>query len=234
MHCRIKTCHATFVFALQPRSGFWKPNEYLEHASECFGQVVPAPGASPTNRRINHNEACAPAYTAQQVARFILEEAFNDPNINSKTIAALVRSKGIYRRQPPYMHYRAIRKELLRHLSISRAGNTASLEGYAHLLKECAHHMELNIMTGLDMKSKRIKAATHISRQCQKAKSLPKEATFQEEMMDISDINDDSRCFGFFVSHVHRGAHLSHWSCNNHCLCSAPRRGGATKLRNHI
>ena len=93
MRCRVKTCHATLVFDLQPRSGFWKLNKYFEHANECFGQVVPAPGASPTNRRKNHNKACAPAYTAQQIARCILEEASCEPNINSKTIAALVKAR---------------------------------------------------------------------------------------------------------------------------------------------
>lgn len=196
---------------------------------------MPAPRASPTNQHRNHNNACAPAHTAQQVARCISEKASNEPNIKSKTIAALVRSKGIYRRQPPYTHYRTIRKELIRHLSISRTVNMSSFEGYAQLLKECGHQVELIIMTGLDMKAQRIKSAIHIFRQCQKAMSLPKEAIFQAEMVGISDINDDS-CYywGFFVCPVHRRAHLSHWSCNDHCRCSTLQRDGSTKLRNHI
>ena len=89
MRCRVQTCHATFVFDLQPCSGFWKLNKHLEHANECFGQVVPAPGASPPNWRRSHNKACARAYTARQVARCISEEASNAASINSKTMPLL-------------------------------------------------------------------------------------------------------------------------------------------------
>ena len=65
-------------------------------------------------------------------------------------------------------------------------------------------------MTGLDMKSQHIKSARHIFRQCQKAKSLPKEATFQAEMMDINDINDDSRYNGGFVFVPSIAEHICH------------------------
>ena len=118
MFCGVEICRAAFVFDLQPCNGTWKLNKYVEHTKECFGQLVHTPGASSSSNS-RSEERCAPAYSAQQVARCILEEAAKEPNVNRKTSAALVKEKYIYRRQPPFTHYRTIRKELFRHLPTS-------------------------------------------------------------------------------------------------------------------
>ena len=194
---------------------------------------MPASGASPTSRRKNHNKVRSPAYNAQQLAPCILEDASNEANINSMTIAPLAKIKGTYRRQPPYTQYRTVRKELYHYLSIPRAVNIASLERYAGLLKESGHHVELIIMSKPEMKPQRIKSARHKFRQCQKAKSLPKEATFQEEIVDVSDLNDDSCLWGLCLSRQSRSTSAT-------VVVKRPQKmqrtatGGTKKLRDHI
>ena len=147
-----------FVFDLQPKSGNWKLNKYLQHGNCCFGQQVLVPGSSPTRRR-GEAKFCAPAYTAQQVARAILKETCNEPNINTMTIAAIAKAKGSYLCQPPYNHYRTIRREFLRHLCTSRAVNMAALDGYAHLLHDVGHKVDTVIIGGKEMREQRDEGA---------------------------------------------------------------------------
>ena len=135
--------------------------------------------------------------------------ASNEANIKSTTTAALVEIRSIYRRQPPYTQYSTVQEELQRHLSISRAVNIASLQGYAKLLEESDYHVELTIMSRPERKTQRINSARHIFRQYKKDKSLPKEASFQDEMVYVSDINNDSWYYGgVCVCPIIRGAHL--------------------------
>lgn len=54
-------------------------------------------------------------------------------------------------------------------------------------------------MTGIEMKNVRIKSAKHIFEQCKKSKSIPKEALFDQNVVDLSDIEDISRYYGGFI-----------------------------------
>lgn len=210
MKCRVSSCDSTFVFDWQPKSGSWKLNKYREHINECFGQQVPLAGSSPNTRgRLGPSQQyCAPAYTAQQVARAILEETCNMPNINSKTIASIVKAKGIYHRQPPYTHYRAIRRELMRHLTTSRAVNMAALDGYTKILEDVGHKAKVYIFNGLEMKEQRLKAARHIFSRCKKEKSIPEEEVFNADVVDCSDINEQDRYYGGFIFVPSIAAHI--------------------------
>ena len=233
MKCRVKTCNATLVFDLQPKNGNWKLNKYLQHSNDCFGQQVPVAGSSPTRRR-TEEQFCAPAYTAQQVARAVIEETCNEPNINTKTISAIVKAKGIYLRQPPVTHYRAIRRELLRHLCTSRAVNMAALDGYAQLLRDMGHKVDVIIINGLEMKQQRLKAAKHIFAQCKKAKSIPDDEVFNEDVVDYSDIDDNGRYYGGFVfvpsvaSHICATGRMTASADAAHCDGIGPQSYGTT------
>lgn len=50
-------------------------------------------------------------------------------------------------------------------------------------------------MDGKTMKETRIKAARHIVKQCQKVKTIPNDAMFDADMVDLSDILDDDRYY---------------------------------------
>ena len=137
-----------------------------------------------------------PAYTPLQVARPIQSEATSNPNISAKTIAALVRAMQIYKRQPPDSHYLSVRVELLRHMDASQAVDMASMEGYAELLRNCGPTVRIFIVDGSEMKQQRIRSAKHIFHQCKKAKNMPEDAKFNEEVIDMSDIAEDGRSYG--------------------------------------
>lgn len=70
-------------------------------------------------------------YTPNQIARILINEMEQDPDIPTRRFMELVNSKGIYQRQPPYHHFRDVRVELNRQLNVSRALDMASLDGYA-------------------------------------------------------------------------------------------------------
>lgn len=200
MKCRQENILASFVFDWQPRSGHWKLNKYLQRSNGRFGQAVPLPGSSPISRgKVRGTQYCAPAYTARQVARAILEEACDIPNINSWAIAAIVKAKRIYIRHPPYSHYRAIRRELMRHLATSRAVKMAALGGYTQLLRDVGHKVKVFTLNGAEMKEQRIKAAHHIFQQCKSARSVPAEMEFDCEVVDCSDIEEGGKYYSGFI-----------------------------------
>lgn len=196
MSCKMDNCHATMVFDWQPRSGLWKLNKFVEHTNECGGQACTndglAQGAGPAR-------ACSPAYLPCQIARAVLaEEGTPDPNITSKHIARIINAKGVYSRKPSMAHYRSVRREVLRHMAASRAVDMASMQGYIDLLVSCGHRATLIVMTGVQMKATRLKAAKYIFDQKKKILAIPKEATFNEEAVDMSDIEDCGRYYGGF------------------------------------
>lgn len=188
MKCRRSECGARIVFDWQPRSGLWKLNKFLEHCNECYGHGLPSNSAGRTN-------ACAAAYTPRQVARAVLEEASSEPNISAAKIAQLVKAKDIYRRQPPMSHFRSVRVEILKHMAASRSVDMAAMDGYADVLRSCGHTVHIYNMDGKSMKETRVKAARHIFNQCQKGKTIPKDAVFNEDVVDVSDIIDDGRYY---------------------------------------
>ncbi|PXF40085.1 hypothetical protein BWQ96_10211 [Gracilariopsis chorda] len=46
------------------------------------------------------------------------------------------------------------------------------------------------------MKEQRVKAAQHIFKQCKTAKTLPSDATFDRDVVDMTDISDEGRYYG--------------------------------------
>lgn len=191
MKCRRKECTSTFVFDWQPRTGLWKLNKFIEHSDGCGGQRVGTDEDTSFEKKY-----CTPAYTPLQVSRAVLGEASSDPNITAAKIGCLVRAKQIYKRQPPDSHYRSVRLDILRHMTASRAVDMAALEGYAELLRSCGHTVRIFIIDGVEMKAQRVKAAQHIFKQCKKGKSIPADAVFSEDALDMSDISDTGKYYG--------------------------------------
>ena len=203
MRCRNKECSATLAFKLQPSSGLCKLKSYTEHNNECLGQSIPS-----LNCDTSASKLCSPSYTVRQVARAIISEATETETLNSKTIRALVRAKEIYKREPPVSHYRAIRREIPRILSAGRAVQMAAMEGYMKLLEGCGHVCTLDVISGVEMKSVRVKAAKHIFQQCKKGKTIPADAVFNEESVNVDDIKDNELYYAGFSFVPSTAAHM--------------------------
>lgn len=71
----------------------------------------------------------------------------------------------------------------------------AVLEGYAQLLSKCGHTVRVVITNAADMKLQRRKAARHVTPlfQHKEGKEIPTHAVFNDELVDLSDIDDSSR-----------------------------------------
>ncbi|PXF49623.1 hypothetical protein BWQ96_00501 [Gracilariopsis chorda] len=225
-----KECSAKVAFDWQPRNNMWKLNKFAGHSIKCFGQDMPSAASGISHAR--NAKQCTAAYTAHQVARTILENAAEDPKISVKSIASLVKAKGIYQRQPPYTHYRAIRRELQRHLTVSRAVGMAALDGYAALLRQQGHMAWIDICDGVEMKALRVKVAKHIFKQTVKGGALPKESVFDLGMVDVSDITDDGMYYSGFVfllstaQHFCQKARLITAADTTHCEEIGPQSYG--------
>lgn len=122
-----------------------------------------------------------------------MEEASAEPNISATKIVQLVKAKHLYLRQPSMAHFRAVRVEIQKRMAATRAVDMAALEGYAELFRSCGHTVRTITVDGSAMKETRVKAARNIFNQCQKGKTIPKDAVFNESVFDLSDIEDDGR-----------------------------------------
>lgn len=108
MVCRKHDRSATTVFDWQPRHSRWKLNKYIQHQNECLGQT-----RDPTDME-NGEKFCKLADTSNQVARALLHEFSGNPDMKTSEDAVMVNAKSIYRHQPSYQHYRAVRRDLVR------------------------------------------------------------------------------------------------------------------------
>lgn len=158
--CRNGQCTAVLHFDWQPRYNVWKLNNIIEHKNECFGLSLPR-----MSETAEEPKFCSSAYTANQVVRALLDDICKDSDMKSSQIASLVKAKGLYRREPPFRHYRSVRRELLRYISAYRAVNMAALEGYISQLREQGHLVNVFIENGVEMKPIRIKASRFIYNQ---------------------------------------------------------------------
>lgn len=70
----------------------------------------------------------------------------------------------------------------------------AALEGYADLLRGVGNRVDVFICSAEEMKAQRMKAARYIFEQCKKGNDIPKDATFNSEDVDVSDI-EQGRCY---------------------------------------
>lgn len=226
--CRDTSCAATMQFDRQPRSGNWKLNKMVDHSNECLGQR--------TDGQVQTNAAqfCAPAYTANQVARAIISDTDNDPAITTRTVQALVLAKGIYNRQPSPAHYRAVRLELQRRFYANRAVDMAAMAGYRTLLENSGHTVRLVTLNGDEMKKTRLKAARHIHDQSKKCRSIPIDAQFNPDTVDVADICDEGLYYGGFVftpsiaSHMCKEGRLTMAADAAHCEGVGPQSYGTT------
>lgn len=166
MKCKRGSCYATTVFGWQPGTGLWKLNRFLEHEVECYGEDM----SIGTSASALSPRRCYSAYTPHQIARAIMVEAAEDPNLRSRAIIALVKAKEIYRRQLPLSHYRSVRKEILRHMDASRAVEMAATDGYISVIKSVSHSVQTFTLIGVEMKYTLTKAAKYTFRTVQKDK----------------------------------------------------------------
>lgn len=163
-----------------------------------------------------------------------MDETSNGPDLNSKLIESFLRAKQIYKRQPPTRHYRSIKREILRYMCASRAVQMAAMEDHLELLRKCGHYAELVIVSGIEMKLIRIKAAKHIFEQCKKSGTLPKDAKFVDSVVDLSDIEDNNRYYGGFIfipsiaSHFCIHGRMTSSADAAHCEGKGPQSYGTT------
>ena len=75
----------------------------------------------------------------------------------------------------------------------------AAMEGYMDLLNNAGHKCTLSIISGIEMKKTRVKAAKHIFQQCKKGKIIPANAVFDKKLVDVSDIGYEARYYEGFT-----------------------------------
>lgn len=224
MTCRTKQCPATMRFNRQPRSGMWKLNEAVIHRDECIGNIENGSGA----------QYCAAAYTAKQMCRLLQCQLRTNPNISTREIATIIKAKQIYRRQPSQRHYRAVRAELMAHMTKSRAVQMAAMGGYMRLLRDLGHTAHLLEMTGVEMKAVRVKSAKFIFEQSKKAGLLPEHAKFDADCVVLDDISDASMYYAGFVFVPNIARHMcdtGRKTCSAdaaHCQGVGPQSYGTT------
>ncbi|CAN8065712.1 unnamed protein product [Agarophyton chilense] len=84
-------------------------------------------------------------------------------------------------------------------MTATRAVDMAALEGFTQLLRDCGHTVKMFIISGVEMKRQRLKAADFIFKQCQKTKKIDKDSVFDRDVVEISDIKDTDRYHGGFL-----------------------------------
>lgn len=159
--------------------------------SACLGQEV----ESDTNSTRN----CTPAYTAKQVARLVLPELKENPSLTTKFIISIVTAKQIYTRQPGLRHFSAVKSEISRMMTASRLEEMATMEGYAVLLEELGHFVEIFTCSAEEIRQTRVKAARFIFRKLKKGGFVPEEASFDHRVVNCSDIVDGRKYYSGFV-----------------------------------
>lgn len=106
-----------------------------------------------------------------------------------------IKNLGIYSKQFPLHHGRAVLRVLRVKMTCVRAVEMDSLEGYADLLRREGHEVEIIIMKGMEMPIKRWKLAEFIFRQNQRSGAIEREDTFDEDVVDVSEIVENHRYY---------------------------------------
>ena len=224
--CRERHCKAKLWVLRNPGTGLWRLREFKGHLSACSGKVV--------SRDENSGGNCVPAYTAKQVARMILPELRGNPSLTTKFIVLIVNAKQIYSRQPGLRHFCAIKTELSRMMAANRLEEMASMEGYALLLRELSHYVEILTCSADEMREIRVKAARFIFCQLKKGGLLPEEEKFDHRIVQCADIVDGRRYYSGFVfvpniaSHFCRYGRATTAADAAHCQECGPQSYGTT------
>lgn len=80
---------------------------------------------------------------------------------------------------------------------MSRTVDVAALPGYAQLLQNDGHIVNIYIIDGFEMKQQRIKASQFIDAQLNQSSKV--EVDFDEGSLHLSDIYDSSKHYGGFL-----------------------------------
>lgn len=91
----------------------------------------------------------------------------------------------------------------MRHMAAFGTVHRTSLEINAELLVLNGHTVRVFIIDGVIMKAKRVKAEKHIFEQCKEGNTISFDASFNQDVVDISNIDESGRYYGvlLFVSH---------------------------------
>lgn len=205
INCQRKDCKVGIKFQRSNRTEVWNMIRFSDHVKCCRGWEIFDTNGTENGLETNVSSTdkyCVPAYTAKQVARCVISELNHNPYIHTKTIASIIRSKGIYSRQTFPRHHRAVGNKLLLVMKDRRAEDIATLQGYARLLNEVGHTTKIMDCSSARMREIRVEAAKHIYKQMQKAGSVPTDEPFDVSIVDTSDIADGRRyyCGLLFVS----------------------------------
>ena len=209
-----------------PGTGIWRLREFKGHLPACSGKIV--------SRDENSMGNCAPAYTAKQVARMILPELRGKSSVTTKFIVSIVNAKQIYTRQPGLRHFHAIKTELSRMMAAGTPEEMASVEGYALLLRELGHYVEIFTCSADEMREVRVKATRLIFRQRKKGGLLPEEEKFDHRIVQCSDIVEGRRYYSGFVFVLNIASHFCRYGRSTtavdpaHCQGSGPQLYGTT------
>jgi hypothetical protein len=133
--CPNSNCNAVVSYCFQPSMGKWKVKQVVDHEATCFGVPTPADGAKVGDKAA----PCKSAYLPRQAATVVAEAANADPSISTRTIGAILRSSGIFLRNPSGRFFHAVGEIIRLGKEASRAVDMAALPGYARLLRECGH-----------------------------------------------------------------------------------------------
>lgn len=209
--CKRSMCPYVMKFNRMVSSGEWKLKTFRAHATSCSGvsqfsqndrNGVSQLSQNDTNGTGGSNSKsalCTPVYTTRQIARCIWDDYIHNPTLTTKHIALLVKSKGIYIRQPGIRHFAAVKRELQQLMQKSRAEDMAAFRGHMHLLRAAGHSVELITYTGKEMKKIRVKAARFIFNQRKKDGFVCNDETFDARCVDLRDVDDNAEYYGGFL-----------------------------------
>lgn len=119
--------------------------------------------------------------------------------MTSRSALRLVKKKGIYRRQPPYHKFSAIRLELQGNISVCRAVDMEALDGYAEFIRCEGHTAFINIVCGAEIMNVCIKALTHIHVQNNKTGIFLSDVQFDYIEVDMKGLEFSCSYYAGFI-----------------------------------
>ena len=152
-----RTCSTFHMrFNYQPSSGHWILRKFADHNDGCLGAPTPVDGATVAECA----RACKSAFTAQQVARAVLNSPDANLDINQTTIRNVV--SNFYTRMPSTSFIRSVKKATRNSMAADRAVEMAALEEYAAALRDLGHMVLNHIETLCCL----LYSSGHVSRFC--------------------------------------------------------------------
>ena len=182
--CPTRACKAGATWARRAKDGSWvciKANN--EHHGNCAGSVSGEKSKAPTSW-----------YMARQLKNCV-NATEGRHNLSGRQIAEIINNQGIFKRHPDGRVYRGVKKAIDVEIQGDRDVQMAAPGRILELFEEKGHTARLLTVNGAKMKKVRIAAAKYTFAQRQKGGTVSKEAVFDEEAVDVSDINDDDEYY---------------------------------------